>query len=90
MLSRAQRQSVEYKTGFMKGRKNGIYLAYHKIFPLPTEDLSKDMAREAARQLRMPRYSQVSQEELKQYIINRGYDTVLFKAEDGEIQLVKR
>lgn len=83
-----QPKSADYKAGFAKGRKNGIWLAYHKIFPVPTQTLSKDLAREAAGLAGMKNRGHATHQELRQYLIDHGHENVIFKPGDGKVQLV--
>jgi len=87
MLTKQQKQSIEYKTGFQKGRANGIWLCRNIILPLPVPDLSKDLSREAARLAGMRNYSKASMQQLKDFLTGQHRQKVLFKPGADGIEL---
>lgn len=80
------------REGFQSGRKVGIYTAYNYIFPIPVQLLSKDLAREAAGLAGMTSRGTKSIVELKQYLTDHDYHSVIFKkAQNGNhLELIKK
>ncbi len=76
------------KEGFRKGRRAGIWLSYNYIFPIRLEAMNKDLTRVVASKLRVPNYSNLSQQQLSQSIRNMGYNKIAFKEQDGQIEII--
>jgi hypothetical protein len=76
------------REGFIKGKKAGIWLSYNYIFPIRLEAMNKDLVRVVSAKLRIPNYSNMSQNQLLQSIRDLGYNKIAFKENNGNIQII--
>jgi hypothetical protein len=72
--SKAVRKAV-----FDKGKRAGIWLAHNLIFPVPLDAMSQRLLNSIAQDARVPGYSRMTEQELKNSLRAQGINRATFK-----------